>query len=97
VRQREQGLTRKLVGFVMLGRGTARHGYPIHAGTVDKPGPKVGEVTSGTVGPTVGKNIGLGYVSAALAEPGGRLVVDCRGKPAEAEIVKGPFYRRGTA
>jgi aminomethyltransferase len=42
----------------------------------------------------VGKNIGLGYVPTALAAPGTRLVVDCRGKPTEAEVVKGPFYRR---
>jgi aminomethyltransferase len=54
-------------------------------------------VTSGTTGPTVGKNIGLGYVPTAQAEPGSRLLVDCRGKMIEAEIVKGPFYRRQTA
>jgi aminomethyltransferase len=97
LRQREHGVGRKLVGFVMLGRGTARHGYPIHGGSPEAPGERIGEVTSGTVGPTVGKNIGLGYVPAGRAEPGGRLVVDCRGKMTEAEIVKGPFYKRGTA
>ena len=93
LRQKQEGLQRKLVGFVMLGRGIARHGYPIH----NAAGDKIGVVTSGTVGPTVGKNIGLGYVPATLAEPGTRIVVDCRGKMAEAEIVKGPFYRRQTA
>jgi aminomethyltransferase len=91
LRQREAGLLRKLAGFVMLGRGIARHGYPIHDPST---GAKVGEVTSGTVGPTVGKNIGLGYVPTPLARPGARLLIDCRGRPTEAEVVEGPFYRR---
>jgi aminomethyltransferase len=91
LRQREVGLTRKLVGFAMLGRGIARHGYPILDPASAAP---VGEVTSGTVGPTVGKNIGLGYVPLALARAGARLLIDCRGKPIEAEVVEGPFYRR---
>jgi aminomethyltransferase len=91
LRQQEAGLARKLVGFVMLGRGIARHGYPIHDPST---GAKIGEVTSGTVGPTVGKNIGLGYVPASLAQSGARLLIDCRGKPTEAEVVEGPFYRR---
>jgi len=42
----------------------------------------------------VGKNIALGYVPTEHAEPGTRLLVDCRGKLVEAEIVKGPFYKR---
>jgi aminomethyltransferase len=90
LRQREAGLQRKLAGFVMIGRGIARHGYPI----LDPSGAPIGEVTSGTVGPTVGKNIGLGYVPTALAHAGARLLIDCRGKPTEAEVVEGPFYRR---
>jgi aminomethyltransferase len=91
LRQRAEGVRRKLVGFAMVERGIPRHGYPIHQ---DPGGPSVGEVTSGGVGPTVGKNIGLGYVPAALADPGARLHVDCRGKKVAAEVVKGPFYRR---
>jgi aminomethyltransferase len=90
LRQRAEGVRRKLVGFVMLGRGIARHGYAIH----DPSGGRVGEVTSGAPGPTVGKNIGMGYVPVALSEPGQRLFVDCRGKRIEAEVVKGPFYKR---
>jgi len=89
--QREAGLARKLAGFVMRERGIPRHGYPIKDA---KSGTVLGEVTSGSVGPTLGKNIGMGYVPAAYAEPGTRLVIDCRGKPALAEVVKGPFYRR---
>jgi aminomethyltransferase len=91
LRQREAGMQRKLVGFEMRERGIARHGYAILDA---QSGARVGEVTSGTVGPTVGKNIGMGYVPPSLAEPGTRIVVDCRGKPAQAEIIKGAFYRR---
>jgi aminomethyltransferase len=87
--QRAAGVARKLVGFVMKERGIARHGYPILDGDN-----QIGVVTSGTTGPTVGANIGLGYVPAALSEPGQSLTIDCRGKPARAEIVKGPFYKR---
>jgi aminomethyltransferase len=84
-KQKAEGLKRKLVGFVMKERGIARHGYPINEG---------GVVTSGTTGPTVGAAIGMGYVPSDKAEPGMSITVDCRGKPARAEIVKGPFYKR---
>jgi aminomethyltransferase len=90
LRQRAEGVRRKLVAFVMVGRGVARHGYPI----VDGEGQRIGEVTSGSPGPTVGKNIGLGYVPAGLANPGTVIRVDCRGKLVDAEVVKGPFYKR---
>jgi len=89
-KQKAEGLARKLVGFVMKERGTARHGYPI----VDDGGKPVGVVTSGSVGPTVGANIGMGYVPVALAQAGTRLQIDCRGKTAAAEVVNGPFYKR---
>jgi aminomethyltransferase len=90
LRQQAEGVKRKLVGFVMLGRGIARHGYRI----VDATGVPIGEVTSGAPGPTVGKNVGLGYVPTTLADPGTRFIVDCRGKSVEAEVVSGPFYKR---
>jgi aminomethyltransferase len=85
-----QGLTRKLVGFEMTGRGIARHGYPI----VNAAGEPVGLCTSGAPSPTLGKNIGLGYVPLALAELGSELVVDCRGRLIPARVVPTPFYRR---
>jgi len=88
--QRQEGLTRRLVGFVMTDRAIARHGYPI----VDDAGASIGTVTSGAPGPTVGKNVGLGYVPTALTEPGTKLTIDVRGKRAAAEVVKGPFYKR---
>jgi aminomethyltransferase len=84
------GLTRRLVGFEMVGRGTARHGYPL----LDPNGDTIGFCTSGTPAPTLGKSVGLGYVPESMAELGGRLLVDCRGKPIEAVIVPTPFYRR---
>jgi glycine cleavage system T protein (aminomethyltransferase) len=88
-KQKAEGVQRKLVGFVMKDRGTARHGYNIVDGST-----AIGVVTSGSLGPTVGVNIGLGYVPTALEAPGTRLTVDCRGKMATAEVVKGPFYTR---
>jgi aminomethyltransferase len=91
LRQRAEGLRRKLCGFEMRDRGIARHGYAILDA---QSGARLGLVTSGTVGPTVGKNIGMGYLPPTHAEPGTRVVIDCRGKPAQAEVIKGPFYRR---
>ena len=91
LRQKAAGLGRTLAGFEMRDRGIARHGYAIlDAGS----GARLGTVTSGTVGPTVGKNIGMGYLPPSHAQPGTRIVIDCRGKPAQAEVIKGPFYRR---
>jgi glycine cleavage system T protein (aminomethyltransferase) len=90
-KQRAEGPKRKLVGFEMTARGIARHGYAIH----DAGGAKVGEVTSGGPAPTLEKNIGMGYVPAGMTEPGTQLQIDCRGKMVAAEIVKGPFYKRG--
>jgi aminomethyltransferase len=92
-RQKAEGIRRRLVGFVMKERGIARHGYPI----LDAAGQPIGEVTSGTTGPTVGAAIGMGWVPSDKSEAGQHLVVDCRGKPARAEIVKGPFYKRAAS
>jgi len=83
------GTERKLVGFEMIGRGIARHGYPI---VVD--GQHIGEVTSGSVGPTVGRNIGLGYVPKTMSKVGTRLGIEIRGKVVDAVVVTTPFYKR---
>ncbi len=88
--QKQAGVKRKLAGFVMLGRGVPRHDYPIEA----PDGQPLGTTTSGGPAPALGKNIGLGYVPTATDAPGTRIVVDCRGKRVDAEIVKGPFYKR---
>ena len=87
---KEKGLARKLVGFEMVGRGAARHGYPLKDGS----GNVVGVCTSGGPAPFVGKSIGLGYVPVALSEVGTKLFVDCRGKDVEAVVSKTPFYKR---
>ncbi len=86
---RAKDLPRKLVGFEMTGRGIARHGYPLR----DANG-EIGICTSGSPGPTVGKNIGLGYLPTALSTVGSTFFVDCRGKHVEAVVVKTPFYKR---
>jgi aminomethyltransferase len=83
-------LPRKLVGLEVTGRGVARQGYVLRDGA----GRDVGVCTSGSPGPTVRKNIGLGYVPTALAEVGTPLLVDCRGKNVEAVVAKTPFYKR---
>ncbi|MBI4515336.1 MAG: glycine cleavage system aminomethyltransferase GcvT [Deltaproteobacteria bacterium] len=88
--QRQRGLQRKLVGFVLDEPGIARPGYAIlHNGAT------VGAVTSGTKSPTLGKAIGLGYVAAACAEVGTRLAIEIRGRAVAATVVSLPFYRRG--
>lgn len=87
---REQGLTRRIVGFEMTGRGIARHGYPL----CDGAGNPVGICTSGGPSPTLGKSIGLGYLPLGLAEVGTQIQVDCRGKAIPATVVRTPFYRR---
>jgi aminomethyltransferase len=95
-RQKESGIARKLVGFVMRGRGIARHGYAIFdTSGSDANSAPVGQVTSGGPAPTLGKNVGMGYVPTRLDMPGAPLSIDCRGKRIEAEVVKGPFYKRG--
>jgi len=61
---------------------------------LDPAGQKVGLCTSGSPAPTVGKNIGLGYLPASMSEVGTRFLVDCRGKSVEAVVVTTPFYKR---
>ncbi|HTU63699.1 MAG TPA: glycine cleavage T C-terminal barrel domain-containing protein, partial [Polyangiales bacterium] len=93
LQQRERGLTRKLVGFEMVGRGIARHGHAIASANAGELA-TVGHVTSGAPGLSVGKNIGLGYVPVELAEPGTRLQIVIRDKPIEARVCPTPFYKR---
>jgi aminomethyltransferase len=89
VRQREQGVARKLVGFTLTDAGIPRHGYPVL-----QDGRKVGEVTSGTRSPTLEIPIGLAYVPTALAAEGSTFAVEIRGRAAAARVVKTPFYVR---
>lgn len=87
--QKKEGPPRKLVGFEVLGRGIARHGY-----TVLVNHQAVGTVTSGTYAPFLQKNIGLCYVPAAHAAVGTDLEIDVRGRPVSARVVPTPFYKR---
>ena len=91
VRIKREPPARQLVGFEMVGRGIARHGYPILSGSS---GGVLGVCTSGAPAPTLGKNIGLGYVPPSHAALDTELSIDCRGRPVAARVVRTPFYRR---
>ena len=86
--QKEAGVARKLVGIKLLERGVPRHGYPI----VDASGAAVGEVTSGTMAPSLNEAIGMAYVPTASAAPGSTVFVEIRGKALKADVVSLPFY-----
>ena len=88
-KQKEAGLSRKLVGFALTEPGIPRHGYAVLQDA--KP---VGTVTSGTKSPSLGTSIGLAYVPPALAAEGSTFAVDIRGRPAAAKVVKTPFYSK---
>jgi glycine cleavage system T protein (aminomethyltransferase) len=87
--QKEQGITRKLVGFELLDRGIARHGYQVVRG--DKP---IGVVTSGTQTPFLKKSIGMAYVPLDLSTSGSDITIDVRGRMSRATVVPLPFYKR---
>jgi len=87
-RQKRRGVKRKLVGFEVLEKGIARHNYPI----IDQWGNTIGEVTSGTMAPSLKKSIGMGYVKTEYAEPGTEIFIAIRGKTFKAKVVKRPFY-----
>jgi aminomethyltransferase len=87
LKERAEGITRRLVGLEMVDRGVGRAHYHI---LVD--GKVVGEMTSGTVSPSLNKSIGLGYVQTAHAKTGTPLQVDIRGKSAQARVASTPFY-----
>lgn len=86
--QKAAGLPRRLVGFEMVDRAIARHGYPV---VVD--GQPAGTVTSGTQTPFLKKAIGMAYVPAGTAE-GDEIEVDIRNRRAKARVVPMPFYKR---
>ncbi|MCU0303669.1 MAG: glycine cleavage system aminomethyltransferase GcvT [Thermoanaerobaculales bacterium] len=92
VGQRDEGVERRLVGFEMVDRGIARHGYPVFLQA--DAGEPVGHVTSGTQSPTLGKALGMAYLPVASAEPGAELFVDIRNRRAAARVVPLPFYSR---
>jgi len=87
--QKEAGITRKLIAFELTERGIPRQGYDI----VDAAGNKIGVVTSGTMSPSLGKGIGLGYVPKVVSKSGNEIFIQVRKKAIPAVVVKLPFYK----
>jgi len=88
-KQKQTGVSRRLVGFEMIDRGIPRHGYEIY----NEQGQKIGRVTSGTMSPMLKKGIGMGYVNVEYKEPGTEIFIDVRGKKQKAKVVKPPFVQ----
>ncbi|MGV4460384.1 glycine cleavage system aminomethyltransferase GcvT [Ornithobacterium rhinotracheale] len=86
-KQKEEGVSRKLVAFKMVDRGIPRHDYEI----VDAEGNNIGKVTSGTQSPILKEGIGLGYVQKAFSKVGSEIYIQVRNKRLKAEVVKLPF------
>jgi aminomethyltransferase len=90
-RQKDEGLSRVLVGLQVTGRGVIRHGTEIFQGDE-----KIGLVTSGTMAPALGLSVGLGYVGKGLSKPGTQLEAEIRGNRIPLKVVKIPFYTEGS-
>ena len=88
-RQKQEGVSRKLVGFEVLDRAIARQGYDVYVANE-----KAGVVTSGTQTPYLKKAVGMAYVPSACTAPGTALEIDVRGRRVRAEVVPLPFYKR---
>lgn len=89
VRQKAEGIRRKLVGFEVTERGIARDDQEVIVN-----GQRVGKITSGSPAPFLKKNIGFAYLPVEFANVGQQIQVDIRGRLVGAEIVKTPFYKR---
>lgn len=89
-KQKEAGLTRKLVAFEMVDRGIPRHDYPIQ----DANGTIIGKVTSGTMSPSMKIAIGLGYVTIENSSLDSEIFIEIREKGIKAKVVKLPFYKK---
>jgi len=89
-KQKEEGVTRKLVAFEMIDRGIPRHDYPI----LDSYGNVIGKVTSGTMSPSMKVGIGLGYVTREFSALESEIFVEIREKGVKAKVVKLPFYKK---
>src|SRR5690606_29922938 len=89
-KQKEEGISQKLVGFEMVDKGIPRHDYEI----ADESGTVIGKVTSGTMSPSLKKAIGLGYVPVEKSTEGTEIYIVVRGKLVKAQVVKPPFYKK---
>jgi aminomethyltransferase len=90
-REKEEGPRRKLVGIRMTEKGFPRPGYPL---VVDDE--EVGEVTSGTMSPSLGEGIALGYLPTEMAEPGTEVAVQIRNRQVKGKVQRPPFYTEGS-
>jgi len=87
--QKTAGVSRRLVGFEMIGRGIARQGHSVLVG-----GEEVGRVTSGSYSPFFRKNIGLAYLPIEFKASGTEMTILIRGREVPARVVRTPFYKR---
>ena len=88
-KQKNEGVAQRLKGFEMIDKGIPRQHYEI----CDAEGNIIGEVTSGTMGPSVKKAVGMGYVANEHSKQGHEIYIKVRDKLLKARIVKIPFYQ----
>ncbi len=89
LKQKEEGVSRRLKGFVMIDRGIPRQHYEV----VNEQGENIGEVTSGTMSPMMKKGIGMAYLAKGYWKPGTEIYLKIRNKTLKAEVVKIPIYK----
>lgn len=89
-RQKEEGINKKLVGFLLEEKGIPRAHYPI----VNQNGQIIGEVTSGTMSPSMGIGIGLGYVNLDYSKPGTEIFITVRNKNLKGRVEKLPLFKK---
>ncbi|MBP5590150.1 MAG: glycine cleavage system aminomethyltransferase GcvT [Bacteroidales bacterium] len=87
LKQKEQGVSRRLKGFKMIDRGIPRQHYQVF----DAEGNNIGEVTSGTMSPCLKQGIGMAYIASEFSKVGTEIYIEIRGKYLKAEVVKIPF------
>ncbi|NLY79150.1 MAG: glycine cleavage system aminomethyltransferase GcvT [Lysinibacillus sp.] len=88
-KQKEEGLSRKIVGIEMIDKGIPRHGYKVFKGDTE-----IGVVTTGTQIPTTKRNLGLALLNIEYTEIGTEVEVEIRNKRVKAQVVQKPFYKR---
>ena len=88
-KQKEEGVTRRLIGFIMEDKGIPRQGYKL----LNETGEEIGAVTSGTISPCLEKGVGMGYVKKEFATADTRILVEVRNKQLPATITKPPFVK----
>ncbi|MEA5004798.1 MAG: glycine cleavage system aminomethyltransferase GcvT [Rikenellaceae bacterium] len=89
LKQKSEGVSRKLVGFELVDKGVPRHGYTV----CDANGTEIGIVTSGTMGPAIKKPVGMAYVAPGFSKTGSEIFIKVRDRLLKAVVVKTPFYK----